>query len=60
MAVTLARSGALGDRSIMGLMIGRHLNEGRQDQKQGQPAQYGGPITDVCISFYQTVPVPDA
>ena len=56
----MAAQVAAGDRSIMGLMIERHLNEGRQDQKQGQPPQYGVSITDVCISFDQTVPVPDA
>ena len=46
-----------GDRRIMGLMIESHLQEGRQDQKPGQPLQYGVSITDACISFDQTVPV---
>jgi len=41
----------------MGLMIESHLQEGRQDQKPGQPLQYGVSITDACISFAQTVPV---
>ena len=48
---------AAGDRRIMGLMIESHLQEGRQDQKPGQPLQYGVSITDACISFAQTVPV---
>lgn len=49
-----------GDKRIMGLMIESHLHEGRQDQKPGQPLQYGVSITDACISFEQTVPVLDA
>jgi 3-deoxy-7-phosphoheptulonate synthase len=51
---------ASGDKRIMGLMIESHLHEGRQDQKPGQPLQYGVSITDACISFEQTVPVLDA
>ncbi len=51
---------AAGDRRIMGLMIESHLQEGRQDQKPGQPLQYGVSITDACISFAQTVPVLEA
>jgi 3-deoxy-7-phosphoheptulonate synthase len=49
-----------GDRRIMGLMIESHLNEGRQDLKEGQALAYGVSITDACISFAQTVPVLDA
>ena len=48
---------AQGEQRIMGLMIESHLNEGRQDQKAGQPLQHGVSITDACISFEQTVPV---
>ena len=48
-----------GERRIMGLMIESHLKEGRQDQKVGQPLDYGVSITDACISFEQTVPVLD-
>ena len=51
---------AAGDRRIMGLMVESHIHEGRQDQKPGQPLQYGVSITDACISFEQTVPVLDA
>ena len=51
---------AAGDKRIMGVMIESHLHEGRQDQKPGQPLQYGVSITDACISFEQTVPVLDA
>ncbi len=51
---------AAGDRRIMGLMIESHLNEGRQDLKEGQPLAHGVSITDACISFAQTVPVLDA
>ncbi len=49
-----------GERRIMGLMVESHLHEGRQDQKPGQPLQYGVSITDACIGFEQTVPVLDA
>jgi 3-deoxy-7-phosphoheptulonate synthase len=48
---------ATGDRRIMGLMIESHLNEGRQDLKEGQALAHGVSITDACISFEQTVPV---
>ena len=51
---------AVGDRRIMGLMIESHLNEGRQDLKEGQTLAHGVSITDACISFAQTVPVLDA
>ena len=59
-AQDVAAQVAAGDRRIMGLMIESHLNEGRQDQKPGQPLQHGVSITDACISFAQTVPVLDA
>jgi 3-deoxy-7-phosphoheptulonate synthase len=49
-----------GDQRIMGLMIESHLNEGRQDLKEGQSLAYGVSITDACISFEQTIPVFDA
>jgi 3-deoxy-7-phosphoheptulonate synthase len=49
-----------GDQRIMGLMIESHLNEGRQDLKEGQALAHGVSITDACISFAQTVPVLDA
>ena len=51
---------AAGDRRIMGLMIESHLNEGRQDLKEGQPLAHGVSITDACIGFAQTVPLLDA
>ena len=51
---------AAGDQRIMGLMVESHIHEGRQDQKPGQPLQYGVSITDACISFEQTVPVLNA
>jgi 3-deoxy-7-phosphoheptulonate synthase len=51
---------AAGERRIMGLMIESHLNEGRQDLKEGQALAHGVSITDACISFDQTVPVLDA
>lgn len=38
-------------------MIESHLNEGRQDLKEGQPLVHGVSITDACICFAQTVPV---
>ncbi len=59
-AQDVAAQVAGGDRRIMGLMIESHLNEGRQDLKEGQPLAHGVSITDACISFAQTVPVLDA
>ena len=45
---------AAGDRRIMGLMVESHIHEGRQDQKPGQPLQYGVSITDACIAWETT------
>ena len=59
-AQDVAAQVAAGDRRIMGLMIESHLNEGRQDLKEGQPLAYGVSVTDACISFEQTLPVLEA
>ncbi len=48
---------ASGDRTIMGLMIESHLEEGRQELVPGAPLARGVSITDACISFADTVPV---
>ena len=59
-AHNVAAQVAAGDRRIMGLMIESHLNEGRQDLKEGQELAHGVSITDACIGFAQTVPVLEA
>ncbi len=53
----VARRIAAGERRITGVMIESHLEEGRQDQKPGEPLRYGVSITDACISWAQTEPV---
>jgi 3-deoxy-7-phosphoheptulonate synthase len=48
---------AAGSSSICGVMLESHLVEGRQDQVEGKPLEYGQSITDACISWADTVPV---
>lgn len=51
---------AAGNSLIMGVMLESHLKEGRQDNKDGLPADqltYGQSITDACISWQQTEPL---
>ncbi len=48
---------ARGDDRIMGVMIESHLEEGRQDLKDGIAPVYGQSITDACISWDDSVPV---
>lgn len=43
-----------GERRILGLMIESHLNEGRQDLREGQPLVPGVSITDACIGWDAT------
>lgn len=45
-----------GDRSIVGVMMESHINEGRQDIPQGGPTglKHGVSITDACIDFQTT------
>lgn len=42
---------ASGDDRIMGVMIESHLNEGRQEVKDGKALSYGLSITDACIGW---------
>ena len=46
-----------GDRSITGVMIESHLEEGRQDLIAGQPLRHGVSITDACIGWVDTAPL---
>ena len=48
---------AAGDERIVGAMIESHLQEGRQDNRQGTALEYGKSITDACISWENTVPL---
>jgi len=50
---------AAGDERIVGAMIESHLQEGRQDNRQGAALEYGKSITDACISWEDTVPLLD-
>jgi len=46
-----------GNANIKGVMIESHLNEGRQNNVQGQELAYGVSITDACIHWEDTAPV---
>ena len=48
---------AAGDRTITGVMIESHLEEGRQDLVAGSPLRHGVSITDACIGWSQTEPL---
>jgi 3-deoxy-7-phosphoheptulonate synthase len=50
-----------GDRSITGVMIESHINEGKQDVPPEGPAnlKYGVSITDACIDWQTTVTMLD-
>ncbi|KAN0142164.1 3-deoxy-7-phosphoheptulonate synthase [Lactarius tabidus] len=50
-----------GDRSITGVMIESHINEGKQDVPAEGPAnlKYGVSITDACIDWQTTVTMLD-
>ena len=50
---------AAGDERIVGAMIESHLQEGRQDNREGVALEYGKSITDACISWEDTVPLLD-
>jgi 3-deoxy-7-phosphoheptulonate synthase len=56
-AADVAAQIAGGSRSIMGVMIESHLNEGRQDIVPGQGLRPGVSVTDACIGWDQTLPV---
>ena len=44
-----------GNRSIMGVMIESHLNEGRQEHAPGKALAYGQSITDGCLGWQDSV-----
>jgi phospho-2-dehydro-3-deoxyheptonate aldolase len=46
-----------GDRSITGMMIESHINEGKQDVPPEGPSglKYGVSITDACVDWQTTV-----
>jgi phospho-2-dehydro-3-deoxyheptonate aldolase len=46
-----------GDRTITGVMIESHINEGRQDVPSEGPSglRYGVSITDACVDWQTTV-----
>ena len=50
-----------GDRSITGVMIESHINEGRQDVPPEGPSglKYGVSITDACVNWEVTVEMLD-
>ena len=50
-----------GDRSITGVMIESHINEGKQDVPTEGPdnLKYGVSITDACIDWQTTVTILD-
>ena len=56
-AADVAAQLAGGERRIIGLMVESHLQEGRQDLRDGMPLQPGVSITDACIGWADTVPL---
>ena len=56
-AADVAAQLAGGERRIIGLMVESHLQEGRQDLRDGVPLQPGVSITDACIGWADTVPL---
>lgn len=56
-AENIAEQLAAGCKSIMGVMIESHLQEGRQDVKAGCALTYGQSITDACLGWDATVDV---
>ena len=50
-----------GDRTITGVMIESHINEGRQDVPPEGPSglSYGVSITDACVDWQTTVAMLD-
>ena len=56
-AADLAARIAAGDRRLVGVMIESHLNEGRQDIRDGKAPLYGVSVTDACIGMADTAPL---
>lgn len=57
-AAEVAAQIAAGSRAICGVMLESHLNEGRQDIRQGRLGlRYGQSVTDACIGWDATLNV---
>ena len=56
-AADVAAQLAAGERRIIGLMVESHLQEGRQDLRDGVAPKPGISITDACIGWHDTVPL---
>ncbi|MCH9743053.1 MAG: 3-deoxy-7-phosphoheptulonate synthase [Proteobacteria bacterium] len=56
-AKNIAEQLAAGCKSIMGVMIESHLQEGRQDVKADCALTYGQSITDACLGWDATIDV---
>jgi len=56
-AASISEQVAVGDTTIMGVMIESNINEGNQKLVPGQPLAYGVSITDACIDLGDTVNV---
>lgn len=53
-AQDVAEQVSTGGTSIFGLMVESHINEGRQNLKDGQELNYGQSITDACLGWANT------
>jgi 3-deoxy-7-phosphoheptulonate synthase len=53
-AQDVANQVAKGGTDIFGLMVESHINEGRQNLKDGQELNYGQSITDACLGWANT------
>ena len=56
-AADVALQVAGGEQRIIGVMVESHLQEGRQDLKQGAALKPGLSITDACIGWDDTLPL---
>ena len=56
-ASILSKGLKCGEQRIIGVMVESHLQEGRQDLKQGAALKPGLSITDACIGWDDTVPL---
>jgi len=54
-AADVAEQVARGDTRIIGVMVESHLKEGRQEQIEGSPLEYGKSITDACLGWEDSV-----
>ena len=56
-AADVAAQVAGAERRIIGVMVESHLQEGRQDLREGVPPKPGISVTDACIGWHDTVPL---